>query len=74
MGNLSEGPETGRAINSNDCKHNNNQDHAKKMFIPKYSKKYLATFYQNTRGVSDNKLDELSVFLYTDPPHIILYV
>jgi hypothetical protein len=31
----------------------------------------LAIFHQNPRGLSNNKLDELSVFLSTNPPHII---
>jgi hypothetical protein len=70
MGNVNEGPETGRTINSNDCTHNKNQDHARIFFIPKYSKK-IWLFFTNTRGLSNKKLDELSVFLSTDPPHII---
>jgi hypothetical protein len=72
MGNLNEGLGTGRAINSNDCKHNKNQDHARNFFIPKYSKNDLAIFHQNSRGLSNNKLDELSVFLSTHPPHICM--
>jgi hypothetical protein len=34
MENLEEGLETGRKINSNDCKCNMNQEHARKFFIP----------------------------------------
>jgi hypothetical protein len=33
MGNLNEEPDTGRAINSNDCNHKN-QDDARIFFIP----------------------------------------
>jgi hypothetical protein len=43
-------------------------------FIPKYSKKDLAIFHQNTRGLNSNKLDELSVFLSTSPSHIICMI
>jgi hypothetical protein len=52
-------------------KHNKNQDRARNFFIPQYFKKDLAFYHQNTRGLSNNKLDELSVFLSPNPPHIL---
>ena len=58
-----EEPETGRTINSNECKHNMNQDQAQKFFTPKYSKKRLAIYHQNISGLSNNKLDKLYMYL-----------
>ena len=59
-----EEPETGRTINSSDCKRNMNQDQAQKFFTPKYSKKSLAIYHQNIRGLSNSKLDELYIYIY----------
>ena len=50
---------------------NMNQDQAWKFFTPKYSKKCLAIYHQNIRGLSNNKLDELYIYSSTNSPHII---
>jgi len=39
MGSLTEELESGRVINYNELKHNNNQDHVNIFLIPKFSKK-----------------------------------
>jgi len=69
--NLTEESESDRVINCNELKHNKNQNHAENLFIPKFSKKDFVIFHQNIRGLNSNRLDELSVSLSANPPHII---
>jgi hypothetical protein len=71
MGNLTEELEAGTVISCNELQHTKNQDNVRNLFIPTLSKKYFVIFHQNIRGLNNNKLDELSVFLPANPPHII---
>jgi len=71
MGNLTEELESGRVINCNELKHTKNQNYVRNLFIPKLSKKDFIIFHQNIRGLNNNKVDELSIFLSANLPHII---
>jgi hypothetical protein len=71
MENLTEELESGRVINCNELKHTKNQDYVRNLFIPKLSKKDFVIFHQNIRGLKNNKVDELSIFLSANLPHII---
>jgi len=73
MGNLTEESEFGRVIYCNEFNHNKNQNHVRNLFIPKFSKKDFVIFNQNIRGLNSNNLDELSVSLCVNPPHIICF-
>jgi hypothetical protein len=70
MGNLAEELQPSRVVNSNGLKYNN-QDYLRHPLTPKISKKDLAIFHQNIRGLNSNKLDELSISLSVDFSHII---
>jgi hypothetical protein len=71
MGNLTEELGFDRVNDCNEQKHYKNQIHITNFSIPKGSKKDFVIFHQNIRGPSSNKLDELSVSLSANPPHII---
>jgi hypothetical protein len=71
MENLTKELESDRIHNCNDVNLNKNQDHFSYLTIVKFSKKDFVIFHQNIRGLYSNKLDELCISLYTDPPHVI---
>jgi exonuclease III len=71
MGNLTEELESGRIINCSGLEHNKNQDYVRNLFISKFSEKDFVIFHLNIRGLNNNKLNELSVFLSANPPHIV---
>ena len=73
MRNITEELGLDRVNDRNELKHYKNQTHLTNFPIPNGSKKGLVIFHQNIRGLNSNKLDELFVFLPTNPPHIICF-
>jgi hypothetical protein len=70
MENLTEELQPSRVVGSNELKYKN-QDYLRHPLSPKISKKDLAIFHQNIRGLNSNKLDELPISLSVDFSHII---
>jgi hypothetical protein len=70
MENITEELESGSIIICSGLEHKN-QDYVRNLFIPRFSKIDFVIFHQNIRGLNNSKLEELSVFLSTNPPHSI---
>ena len=65
-----EEPETGRTINSDDCKCNMNQDQAEKFLTPKYSKKVWLFFTKTSEVLAIiNLTNYIYIFIYNFSAH-----
>jgi hypothetical protein len=71
--NLVERTESFIATNYSDLNINKKQDLVRNKFIPKLSKKDLMILHQNIRGLNNNKIDEFSISIATNPPHVLCF-